>query len=123
MSFNAPRLTRSMTGALKRAHPEAEPVQELKLDQPARRSPKKRKATAPDPTIGSPWDATVRRKLNVNDLDLNKSYVGALTRTPKRQPPRPPRQPRWKHHGPEPLIDIQKLPNGWNTREPDLDPK
>lgn len=95
---------------------------QLESDLPAKKSPKKRKTVEPDPTEGSPWDATVRTKLNVDDLDLDKSYVGALARTPAPKP-RPPRQPRWRHDGDQPLIDIRKLPEGWNTREPDLDPK
>lgn len=124
--INSPRLgptTRSMTGALKRGRPGSEPVQELELDRPARGSPKKRRAAASDPTVGSPWDATVRTKLDVDDLDLDNSYAGVFTPTPRREPPRPPRQQRWRHDGDQPLIDIKRLPEGWNTREPDLDPK
>lgn len=126
MGLNFPRqgpMTRARAGALKRAHPELDPVQEIELGSPTKRSPKKKKTAAPDPMVGSPWDATVRTKLNVDDLDLNTSYVGTLTRAPPQEDPRPPRQPRWRHEGDQPLIDIKRLPEGWNTREPDLDPE
>lgn len=88
-----------------------------------RSSPKRKKTAVSDPTVGSPWDATIRTRLNVDDLDLDVSYVDALKPKPAQEPARPPRQPRWQHHGDQPLIDVKKLPEGWNTREPDLDPE
>lgn len=64
-------------------------------------------------------------KLKVDDLDLGKSYVGklpALSEKPKTEE-KPERQTRWTHKGSTPLLDVSKLPEGWNAREPDLDPQ
>lgn len=79
---------------------------------------------------GSPWDATQRQILKVEDLDLDKSYVeehmeqvAELTKT-KKENERPERRPRWKHEGRKPLTDISKLAKmGWDSSEPDLDSK
>lgn len=65
-------------------------------------------------------DPTVRKEIKIEDLDLNVSYVDkskpvALSRGPK--------QPRWRHRGPRPLVDPKEFPAGWNSNEPDLDPK
>lgn len=70
-------------------------------------------------TTGSLWDPTPRRHLNLEDLDLDKSYVGMIP--PPARKEMPPRQPRWEHTGDEPLTDPKKLPKGWNTRGPDLE--
>lgn len=66
--------------------------------------------------------------MDVNALDLNRSYVDGygprtLAWEPQGEVPRPPRQKRWIHHGNEPLTDIARLPTDWNAREDDLDPK
>ncbi|CAI7598174.1 unnamed protein product [Penicillium crustosum] len=50
-------------------------------------------------------------------LDLNKSYEGKIT-----PPVRPKRQPRWQQPAANPIIRIENTPNGWNDKEPDLDP-
>lgn len=72
------------------------------------------------------WDFTPlpRRVVNVEDLDLEKSYVKEFENSTKQaiRKERPPRQVRWKHEGKEPLVDASKFPKGWNAREPDLDP-
>lgn len=51
-------------------------------------------------------------------LDLNKSYEGKIT-----PPVRPKRQPRWQQPAANPIIRIENTPNGWNDKEPDLDPE
>ncbi|KAJ5765676.1 hypothetical protein N7520_005235 [Penicillium odoratum] len=67
----------------------------------------------------SPWDPSPRKILDVADLDLNKSYIPDI-------PPfstvvaRPPRQQRWIHPGRTPLTNVKDLPEGWNSKEPDL---
>lgn len=79
---------------------------------------------------GSPWDPTQRQILNVEDLDLDKSYVeehmeksAELAKEAKKSD-LPERRPRWKHDGQEPLTDMSKLAEmGWDSREPDLDSK
>ncbi|KAJ5587477.1 uncharacterized protein N7459_003242 [Penicillium hispanicum] len=53
--------------------------------------------------------------IDVEKLDLEKSYVGVYQ--PALVPQRP-KQRRWKHTGDEPL---KNLPKGWNADEPDLD--
>lgn len=67
---------------------------------------------------GSPKDETERQILNVDDLDLDTSYVDVDTpmSMPKADKPR-----RWKHSGKEPLTDPKRLPKGWTNLEPDLD--
>ncbi|KAJ5585161.1 uncharacterized protein N7459_004961 [Penicillium hispanicum] len=115
--------TRSRTGALKRKDPEpaestTNPPREKKR---GRKSASASDSAKPPPNIGSPWDVTIRKKLRVEDLDLDKSYVGLspdLSSAPKSE--RPQRQKRWRHQG-EPLTDPKKLPRDWNAREPDLD--
>ncbi|KAJ5587713.1 uncharacterized protein N7459_003478 [Penicillium hispanicum] len=75
----------------------------------------------PEGYSGSPWDPTERKKLNVDDLDLEISYVGKY-RLPEANKTRPPRQPRWKAPRNKPVTDVSRLPAGWNDMEPDLDP-
>lgn len=70
---------------------------------------------------GSPSDPTPRTKLNVEDLDLTKSYVGIVDICSIAECSEKPR--RWKHRGPEPLTDERRLPQGWTSEEPDLDIK
>lgn len=92
-------------------------------------APRPRPTTGTQPSVnngegktkyaGWPSDATERKTLNVEDLDLEKSYVGSITLpTPK---PKGERPTRWKHPGKEPLTDPARLPKGWTTEEPDLD--
>ncbi|KAJ5407686.1 hypothetical protein N7509_001569, partial [Penicillium cosmopolitanum] len=70
---------------------------------------------------GSPSDPTPRTKLNVEDLELTKSYVDIVDICSMAECPEKPR--RWKHRGPEPLTDERRLPQGWTSEEPDLDIK
>lgn len=71
---------------------------------------------------GSPWDPTPRKVIDIDTIDLTKSYeeeVNSLkTETTKEK--KIERQKRWKHAGKEPLLDATLLPEGWNAREPDL---
>jgi len=69
---------------------------------------------------GSPNDPTERKYLDVEDLDVERSYVDYIV--PAAPVPKPERPKRWKHPGNEPLTDPDKLPKGWTTLEPDLDP-
>lgn len=71
---------------------------------------------------GSPWDPTPRKVIDIDTIDLSKSYEDAansLTRETKKEK-KIERQKRWKHTGKEPLLDAALLPEGWNAREPDL---
>ncbi|KAJ5573546.1 uncharacterized protein N7459_007973 [Penicillium hispanicum] len=112
-----------------RAHKRKSPTETAETQGEPRRT-RRTRATAspkPPPTVGSPWDPTERRIVNVEALDLNKSYVNihsprALAREPHEDIPRPPRQKRWIHHGNVPLTDIARLPPDWNSWEDDLDP-
>lgn len=117
------RVTRSMTGSLPTKKTEVSPsAQTGDRVNTGRRQAQKGKRLRKIPattTSRSPWDPTPRRRLNVEDLDLGKSYVGLIP-LPAPPPQRPPRQPRWKHTGDKPLTDPKELPQGWNTREPDL---
>ncbi|KAJ5107480.1 hypothetical protein N7456_004155 [Penicillium angulare] len=51
--------------------------------------------------------------------DPEKSYVGTIT--PPKFEPRGPRT-KWQTTG-EPILDVSKVPEGWNDEEPDLDPE
>lgn len=89
---------------------------------PSQPGTKKKKAgqAQPDHSTGPLTDPIVRKEINIEDLDLKASYVDkhkpvALSRGPK--------QPRWRHRGSQPLVDPKKFPAGWNSNEPDLDPK
>lgn len=79
-------------------------------------------SSEPEGYSGSPSDPTERKKLNVDDLDLEVSYVGKY-QLPEGRTARPPRQPRWKAPRNKPLTDASRLPAGWNDEEPDLDPE
>lgn len=78
-----------------------------------------------DPTglsdFGSPRDPAPRQPIHVEDLDLHRSYVDNYIVIPSIEDGACIRQTRWRHAGPEPLTDPAKLPEGWNTNEPDLD--
>ncbi|KAJ5720423.1 uncharacterized protein N7483_008357 [Penicillium malachiteum] len=77
--------------------------------------------------IGSPWDMPERPQINIDDLDLTRSYVNdsnlkySIKSGSSRGLSR--RQPRWTRNGKEPLTDCSKFPEGWNMNEPDLDPE
>ena len=51
-------------------------------------------------------------------LDLNKSYEGQIP-----TPTLPKRQTRWKQPATNPIVNLMDMPKGWNSNEPDLDPK
>ncbi|KAJ5627021.1 hypothetical protein N7528_004448 [Penicillium herquei] len=76
--------------------------------------------------IGSPWDMPQRPQIDIQNLDLSRSYVNdsnlrySIKSAGSRR--RSNRQPRWTHNSGEPLTDYSKLPEGWNMNEPDLDP-
>lgn len=57
--------------------------------------------------------------INVDDLDLNVSYVGKINMP---SPPVRPKRKRWTHKGKKPITLMTKVPRGWNDQEPDLDP-
>jgi hypothetical protein len=72
------------------------------------------------PPEGSPSDPTRRIKLNVHDLDLDKSYVGIVI--PPKRPDLPKKHRPWsKWTGANPLTDLAKLPPGWHMNEDDLE--
>ncbi|KAJ5699041.1 hypothetical protein N7462_001046 [Penicillium macrosclerotiorum] len=111
------RVTRSMTGSLKR---KVSAPSEIAPTSPQRKKIQKQGKSA---TKDSPWDPTPRGILNFEDLDLDKSYVGDYKIEELPQPKRYPRQKRWKWDGDEPLTDLARLralyPD-WNSSEPDL---
>lgn len=116
--------TRTRTGALKRKNPEpAESIADPpKTKKRGRKPTSASDSTKPSPDVGSPWDATIRKKLRVEDLDLENSCAGLIPAlSSKSQSERPRRQKRWTHRGEEPLTDVKELPKDWNAREPDLD--
>lgn len=81
---------------------------------------KKVEQAQPDNSKGPLTDPTVRKEIKIEDLDLNVSYVD---KSKPVAPRRGPKQPRWRHREPQPLVDPKKFPPGWNSNEPDLDPK
>lgn len=81
---------------------------------------KKAEQARPDNSTGPLTDPTVRKKIKIEALDLNVSYVDKHKPV---APSRGPKQPRWRHRWPQPLVDPKKFPTGWNSNEPDLDPK
>lgn len=87
----------------------------------AKRVRSKNKTTS-DPR-GSPWDKPKRKKINIKDLDLKRSYVEFLKDEPGLEDERPRRRTRWKYAGSTPLTDVERIPEGWSTAEPDLDPE
>ncbi|KAJ5957464.1 hypothetical protein N7501_011743 [Penicillium viridicatum] len=68
---------------------------------------------------GSPQDPTPRIALSIEELDLEKSYVGTFI-PPKRQRPKKSR-PWAKRTGTDPITDPAKLPRGWHMKEDDLE--
>ncbi|KAJ5158815.1 uncharacterized protein N7500_008466 [Penicillium coprophilum] len=85
-----------------------------------RRSTRSQKVP-PQPPGGSPRDPTRRIKLKIEDLDLDKSYVGISV--PAKLPARPKKSRPWtKWEGTKPLTDPARLPHGWHMNEDDLDP-
>ncbi|OQD63560.1 hypothetical protein PENPOL_c009G05776 [Penicillium polonicum] len=68
---------------------------------------------------GSPQDPTPRIALNIEELDLEKSYVGSFI-PHKRQRPKKSR-PWAKWTGTDPITDPAKLPHGWHMKEDDLE--
>ncbi|KAJ5116149.1 hypothetical protein N7456_000497 [Penicillium angulare] len=68
-----------------------------------------------------PDDQIPRKDIKIEELDLqSKKYVMEWQQADIKVD-RPPRQ-RWVHNGPQPMEDKDKLPKGWMTDEPDLDP-
>lgn len=53
-------------------------------------------------------------------LDLKKSYEGQI---PLPTLPKPKQQMRWKQSATDPIDNLMDTPKGWNSNEPDLDPK
>ncbi|KAJ5799452.1 uncharacterized protein N7518_001520 [Penicillium psychrosexuale] len=69
---------------------------------------------------GPPTDPTPHIKLKIEDLDLDKSYIGTLM--PPKRPLRPKKTRPWtKWTVSEPLTDSAKLPRGWHMNEDDLE--
>ncbi|KAJ5761969.1 uncharacterized protein N7511_005351 [Penicillium nucicola] len=82
-----------------------------------RRSTRSRRLRHHRPT-GAPQDPTPRLQLDMEDLDLDKSY-SKLNRSDSSH--RPEKQRQWqKWDEKEPLTDPAKLPKGWHMNEPDL---
>ncbi|CEO58603.1 hypothetical protein PMG11_03314 [Penicillium brasilianum] len=69
--------------------------------------------------VESASESPLKEEINVDDLDLDVSYVGKI-KLP--DPPERPKRKRWTHKGAEPIMQMQDVPQGWNTEEPDLDP-
>ncbi|KAJ6122913.1 hypothetical protein N7512_005378 [Penicillium capsulatum] len=73
---------------------------------------------------GSPWDQLPRKKLAMEDIDVEKSYVDEIKSNPPPAPSQPvkkPKQKRWKRwRGKEPLNNPAKLPKNWTMHEFDL---
>ncbi|KAJ5580244.1 uncharacterized protein N7459_006229 [Penicillium hispanicum] len=67
---------------------------------------------------GSPDDPTPRIKVDVKDLDLEKSYVSEWKPTRIVRPPKK----RWQWFENEPLYDYSKAPKDWTCFDDDLDP-
>ena len=59
-------------------------------------------------------------EINVDDLNLNVSYVGKIDLP---SPPARPKRKRWTHTVKKPITLMTKVPRGWNDQEPDLDPE
>ncbi|KAJ5358668.1 uncharacterized protein N7496_011081 [Penicillium cataractarum] len=59
-------------------------------------------------------------EIDIDDLDLNVSYVGKISLP---SPPVRPKRKRWTHTGKKPITLMEKVPRGWNDQEPDLDPE
>ncbi|OQE30801.1 hypothetical protein PENFLA_c002G03843 [Penicillium flavigenum] len=69
---------------------------------------------------GSPRDPTPRIRLNIEDLDLTKSYVRTLV--PPQRPVRVKKDRPWaKWTGATPLTDPAQFPPGWHMNEDDLE--
>ncbi|KAJ5088574.1 hypothetical protein N7456_012190 [Penicillium angulare] len=82
---------------------------------------KKRRRTRNKNELGrqDPRQSTQRIRVKIEDLDLDKSYVGCYPLNPQVSE-RAFRQPRWRHRREQPLIDEKKLPPKWSSDEPDL---
>jgi hypothetical protein len=103
-------------------NPDPEPFVPFNSGGPGTETPVQGERIELPGTSGPLTDPTVGRGIILERLDLDVSYVELYKRgAPK--PARRPRQPRWQHHGAEPLVDPLKFPTGWNSNEPDLDPE
>lgn len=98
------------------------PSQMPPLPEGPKRPPVKRRKTKTEvaDTKALLTDPTVSKEIKLEYLDHDVSYVDAYKSA---DPARPPRQPRWRHRGSQPLVDPKKFPAGWNSNEPDLDPE
>ncbi|KAJ5135670.1 uncharacterized protein N7515_004948, partial [Penicillium bovifimosum] len=75
------------------------------------------KGKAPAKTVYAQPDGLTKEALFE---DLKRSYVGKAPVHPAPKLGR--RQTRWKHPG-DPITDLKNVPTGWNSNEPDLDPR
>ncbi|CAI7622301.1 unnamed protein product [Penicillium pancosmium] len=70
-----------------------------------------------------PSDPLQRKKIDVNKLDLRKSYVGLVQPVNQVKPPRKQKEKRrtWNHIATT-ITDPKMIPEGWDHQEHDLDP-
>jgi hypothetical protein len=68
-------------------------------------------------------DEPAWRKIKVEDLDFDASYVGNYEQPTPPTPSKLPKRKRWTHYGDEPLIKTEDLPHGWTSDERVLDPQ
>jgi hypothetical protein len=110
----------------------ASPPKRRKLASPSpepsktKESGRKKKGNMKPEELGprDPRQQIRRRPVKIKDLDLDKSYVGVDDHLlASKEPESPPRQRRWRHRRAQPLIGMDKLPPGWNSKEPDLSEK
>lgn len=71
-----------------------------------------------------PSDPLQRKKIDVNKLDLRKSYVGLVQPVNQVKPPRKQKEKRrtWNHIATT-ITDPKMIPEGWDHQEHDLDPE
>jgi hypothetical protein len=86
----------------------------------SRRTSAKNKAKKPRVEEEPDNEPPAWQKIEVENLDLDVSYVGKIDPHKRRAQPK---RKRWTHNGDEPIINPQEVHRGWNMEEPDLDPE
>lgn len=115
----SPRMATKLVTPLKRAAKKAKHVSRAILGTKGKKGKWGRKNASRLPS-----DPLQRKKIDVNKLDLRKSYVGLVQPVKQVKPPRKQKEKRrtWNHIAAT-ITDLKMIPEGWDHHEHDLDPE
>ena len=107
-----------------RPEPESEPETEIEV----KNSPEPEESSDSGESKLSPWDPTERKVLDVDNLDLDTSYLQAFPRSNAlmcvlRPEKLKSKRQRWTNKKKKAIQKIEDLPEGWHATEPDIDPR